>query len=257
MQLIFPIGDVPLSTVQGVSDYWVRLPRGSKPIRNIYTTATPTVTDGRGVLMESLKIADSQVLNACEVAWAVDVDADITIAADPVDFKVGANSLQFTIAAGAAAADTASVAAAFNVTNFTHLEFWLKSNIDLVAGALTLILGLTKGATPVASCLSPAMVAGVWKHCRVPLVFTLIGYAANCTHLTLNYTVDVGACIIHLDDVKAVTLARSVEALKVDQFIEDDVYFALSAGLENDDCKTNRVLTVYYESPEEESRCSN
>ena len=257
MQLIFPIGDVPLSTIQGSSDYWVRLPRGSKPIRNMYTTATPAITDGYGVLMESLKIADSQVLNACEVAWAVDIDADITVAADPLDFKVGANSMMFTIAAGATAGDTASVAAAFNVTNFTHLEFWLKSNIDLAAGSLTLILGLTKGATPVASCLSPALVAGVWKHCRVPLVFTLIGYAANNTHLTLNYTVDVGACIIHLDDVKAVTLARSVEALKVDQFIEDDTYFALSAGLENDDCKTSRILTVYYESPEEESRCSN
>jgi len=257
MQLIFPIGDVPLSTIQGASDYWVRLPRGAKPIRNMYTAGTPAITDGYGVLMESMKVDQSQVLNACEVAWAVDVDADIVIVADPVDFKVGTNSLQFTIAAAAAAGDTASVAAAFNVTNFTHLEFWIKSDIAMAAGTLTLILGLTKGGTPVAACLTPALVAGVWKHCRVPLVFTLIGYAANCTHLTLNYTVDVGACVVHLDDVKAVTLARSVEALKVDQFIEDDTYFALSAGLENDDCKTGRILIVNYETPEEESRCSN
>lgn len=257
MQVIVPIGDVVLTTIQGVSDYWVRLPRGSLPIRNMYTAGTPAVTDGWGVLMESLKVASSQVLNNCETAWAVDVDADITVTADPIDFKVGTNSVKFTIVAGASAGDTASVAAAFNIIPYTHLEFWFKSSIALSAGDINLVLGLSKGATPVATCPVPAMVANVWKHCRVPLVQTLIGYVANNTHLTLAYTVDVGACVLNLDDVRAVTLARSIEALKVDDFNPDDVYFALSAGIENDDCKTNRVLIVNYDGPNEDPQCSN
>ena len=63
---IVPISTVGLTTVQGVSDYWVRLPPGSKPIRDIYTAGTPAVTDGKGVCINALMVHDSLVLDDCE-----------------------------------------------------------------------------------------------------------------------------------------------------------------------------------------------
>ena len=40
---LFPIGAVGLSTVEGVSAYWVRLPTGSKPVSYTHLTL-PTIS---------------------------------------------------------------------------------------------------------------------------------------------------------------------------------------------------------------------
>jgi hypothetical protein len=223
----------------------------------MYTTATPAVTDGHGVLLESRKVAESVVVNTCEVAWADALGANMAVAADPLDFKVGANSMKFSLVVASAAGEVVGVAAAMNLSGYTHLEFWAKSSINLVAGAFTLVLGVTKGGTPVETLAIPALVAGVWKHCRVAFANPALITAAAATFLTLMYVTDQAAIhTLNLDDIRAVTLARSWEALKVDTFIEDDVYFALSEGIA-DDCKTDRVLLVNYAGPNEDPQCSN
>jgi len=252
-----PIGDVVLSTVQGVSDYWVRLPRGSVPIRNIYTAGTPAVTDGRGVLMESLKVASSLVLDDCEDAWDEDTPANFTVALDNTDFKVGSNSVKVTItAAGVAGVILCEVIAPGTaLPKYTHIEFWIKSSVATAAGDLQILLDDTaKCVSPLETLNVPALTAGVWRHCRLQLNNPQLDILI--ISLGLKYTVDIGAVEIKLDDFRAVTLARSYEALKVDDFIPDDVYFALSEGIV-DDARTNRVLLVNYEGPKEDTRVPN
>jgi hypothetical protein len=261
---IFPIGDVSLNTVQGVSDYWVRLPVGSKPIRNITTqlwgsVALALVGGCTGVFLESLKVADSLLLHACDVAWA-DTGANITQSIDLADFKTGTGSmrLDFVVAtAVGAAVHVVGVIAALSLETYTHIEYWIKSSKVTAAGDLTLNLGTANLAASTEVLPIPALAANVWTHVRTALVNPQVDVATTVA-VGIVYAVDTADIYsIWVDDVRAVTLARSVEVLKVDAFQENDMYFALSAGIENDQCKTNRVLYVYYERPNEDSRCSS
>jgi hypothetical protein len=260
--IIFPIGDVSLNTIQGVSDYWVRLPVNAKPIRNITTQlwgslALALAGGAKGVFLESLKVADSVVIDNCEDAWDSAVAANTTNAVDLVDFKVGTASVKHVCAA-AMAADvfTTEVVAPGDLDTYTHIEVWLKSSVDMAADSLRILLDDTADCASVLETLSaPALVANVWKHCRIALANPQLDLAIISAGL--QFHIDVGACNVWMDDLRAVTLARSVEVLKVDDFNPDDMYFALSAGIESDDCKTNRKLMVYYTSPDEDDQCSN
>jgi hypothetical protein len=207
--------------------------------------------------MESLKVADSVLLDNCEAAWAEAVAANTTNAADLVDFKVGIASVKHTCAAAMAAdAFTTVVVSPGNMENYTHIEVWLKSSVAMAADSLRILLDDTAKCATVLETLScPALVANVWKHCRIALANPQLDIAIISAGL--QFHVDVGACDVWMDDLRAVTLARSVEVLKVDDFNPDDMYFALSAGIESDDCKTNRKLMVYYTSPDEDDQCSN
>lgn len=257
MFAIFPIGDVGLSTVNGVLGYHVRLPIGSKPIRNIFT-GTPAVTDGKGVIMESLKVLESLVLDDCEDVWDEDVPANFTVALDPADAKVGTNSVKVTItAAGVAGVILCEVISPGTaLPKFTHIEFWIKCSVSTAAGDLQILLDDTaKCVSPIETLNVPALTAGVWRHCRVALNTPQLDIAI--ISLGLKYTVDIGACVINLDDFRAVCLGRGFDALRVSSFIQDDVYFALSEGINNLDSKSTRVLYVYYTSPDEDDTCSN
>src|SRR5574343_1494980 len=133
---LFPIGDVGLSTVEGVSAYWVRLPTGSKPIRDIYTAGVPASTDGNGAVMMALGVLDSLVIYACEDAWDEDVPANYTVSLDTTDKVVGTSSVKVDIAAAAAAGTILCevVAPGTALPKFTHLEFWIKCSIATTAG---------------------------------------------------------------------------------------------------------------------------
>lgn len=83
----FPIGSVGLSTIQGIPGYWVKLPVGSKPIRDIYTDGAPAATDGKGAVMMALETNYSIVLEDCEDAWNETAPANISVSADSADKK--------------------------------------------------------------------------------------------------------------------------------------------------------------------------
>lgn len=253
----FPIGAVGLTTVQGVSAYWVRLPTGSKPIRDIYTAGIPAVTDGKGVVMMALGVLDSLVIDDCEDAWNEDVPANFTVSLDTTDKVVGTSSVKVDIAADAAAGTILCevVAPGTALPKFTHLEFWIKSSVATAAGDLQILLDDTaKCVSPLETLNVPALVADKWTHVRVALLTPQLDNAI--ISLGLKYTVDIGACTIHLDDFRAVRLARTLQPCLVTQFIQDDVYFALSAGV-NSAYYQNAALLVYYTSPDEDPTCSN
>ena len=256
---IIPVGDVGLSTVEGVSDYWVRLPIGAPVIRSIFHGATPLVTDLKGCLMTSLKRNEYLVVEDCEDDWdELGAVAGVTNSLDNVDFKVGTQCLKMDITA-AVAAGTILASEAFgaqDIETYTHLEFWIKSSVATAAGDLQVLLDDTaKCATPLETLNVPALTANVWRHCRVALATPQLDVAL--ISIGLKYTVDIGACTIRIDNFVAVRLAQVVEALQVDDFIMDGEYFALSEGLEQDECRTNRVLYVYYLEPSEDDSCSS
>ena len=253
----FPIGAVGLTTVQGVSAYWVRLPIGSKPIRDIYTAGVPAVTDGKGVVMMALGVQESLVLDDCEDAWDEDVPANFTVSLDAADKMVGTSSVKVDIAAAAAAGTILCevVAPSTALPKFTHLEFWIKSSVATAAGDLQILLDDTvKCGSPLETLNVPALVADKWTHVRVALLTPQLDSAI--ISLGLKYTVDIGACTIHLDDFRAVRLATVATPLQVSQFVQDDVYFALSAAVDSAYYQ-NAALLVYYTSPDEDPTCSN
>lgn len=253
----FPIGAVGLTTVQGVSAYWVRLPIGSKPIRDIYTAGVPAATDGKGVVMMALGVQESLVLDDCEDAWDEDVPANFTVSLDAADKMVGTSSVKIDItAAGVAGVILCEVIApGTNLPKYTHVEFWIKSSVATTAGDLQILLDDTaKCVSPLETLNVPALVADKWTHVRVALLTPQLDIAI--ISLGLKYTVDIGACTIHLDDFRAVRLANIATPCWVSQFIQDDVYFALSAGV-NSAYYQNAALLVYYTSPDEDPTCSN
>jgi len=253
----FPIGAVGLTTVQGVSAYWVRLPIGSKPIRDIYTAGIPAVTDGKGVVMMALGVLDSLVIDDCEDAWDEDVPANFTVSLDTTDKVVGTSSVKVDIAAAAAAGAILCevVAPGTALPKFTHLEFWIKSSVATAAGDLQILLDdNAKCVSPLETLNVPALVADKWTHVRVALLTPQLDDAI--ISLGLKYTVDIGACTIHLDDFRAVRLATVATPLQVSQFVQDDVYLALSEGIDSA-YNQNAVLAVYYTAPDEDPTCSN
>jgi len=255
---IIPVGDVALSTVEGVSDYWVRLPIGAPVIRSIYHGATPLVTDLKGCLMSSLKRNEYLVVEDCEDDWdELGAVAGVTNSLDNVDYKVGTQCLKMDIT-GAVAAGTilATEVIAKDLETYTHLEFWIKSSVATAAGDLQVLLDDTAKCVSVLETLNvPALTANVWRHCRVALANPQLDIAL--ISIGLKYTVDIGACTIRIDDFVGVRLAQVVEALQVDDFIMDGEYFALHEGLEQDECRTNRMLIVYYLSSYEDDTCSS
>lgn len=254
---LFPIGAVGLSTVEGVSAYWVRLPTGSKPIRDIYTAGVPAVTDGKGVVMMALGVQESLVLDDCEDAWDEDVPANFTVSLDAADKMVGTSSVKVDIAAAAAAGTILCevVAPGTALPKFTHLEFWIKSSVATAAGDLQILLDDTaKCVSPLETLNVPALVADKWTHVRVALLTPQLDTAI--ISLGLKYTVDIGACTIHLDDFRAVRLATVATPLQVSQFVQDDVYFALSEAVDSA-YHQNALMLVYYTSPDEDPTCSN
>ena len=254
---LFPIGAVGLSTVEGVSAYWVRLPTGSKPIRDIYTAGVPAATDGKGAVMMALGVLDSLVIDDCEDAWDEDAPANFTVSLDTTDKVVGTSSVKVDIAAAATAGTILCevVAPGTALPKFTHLEFWIKSSVATAAGDLQILLDDTvKCGSPLETLNVPALVADKWTHVRVALLTPQLDTAI--ISLGLKYTVDIGACTIHLDDFRAVRLATVATPLQVSQFVQDDVYFALSEPVDSA-YHQNALMLVYYTSPDEDPTCSN
>ena len=254
---LFPIGAVGLSTVEGVSAYWVRLPTGSKPIRDIYTAGVPAATDGKGAVMMALGVLDSLVIDDCEDAWNEDVPENFTVSLDTTDKVVGTSSVKVDIAAAAVAGTILCevVAPGTALPKFTHLEFWIKSSVATAAGDLQILLDDTgKCISPLETLNVPALVADKWTHVRVALLTPQLDTAI--ISLGLKYTVDIGACTIHLDDFRAVRLATVATPLQVSQFVQDDVYFALSEAVDSA-YHQNALMLVYYTSPDEDPTCSN
>ncbi len=140
-------------------------------------------------------------LHNCNTAFDDSVDSDFTITADTEDYKTGSASNKIVIAVGASAGDTASdTITSVDISKYDYIEFWIKSSVATSAGNLKIHLVDAGGIEE--SLDVPALTANVWKYCRVALVAPYDNTAI--TQVRFEYDSDLGACVVHLDDIKAV-----------------------------------------------------
>ena len=145
-------------------------------------------------------------LHNCNTAFDESVDSDFTVTADTEDYKTGSASNKIDIAVGASAGDkiTDSISSV-NLAKYDYIEFWIKSTAATSAGNLKIHLDnatVTADGNDLESLNVPALTEDTWKYCRVAL---------NNPHkdtaivsIGLEYDSDLGACVVYLDDIKAV-----------------------------------------------------
>ena len=140
-------------------------------------------------------------LHSCNTAFDDSVDSDFTITANTEDYKKGSASNKIVIAAGASAGDTASdTITSVNIEKYDYIEFWIKSTVATSAGNLKIHLVDAGGIEE--SLDVPALTADTWKYCRVALSNPEDNTAI--TQIRFEYDSDLGACVVYLDDIKAV-----------------------------------------------------
>ena len=146
----------------------------------------------------------SKQLLSCDSVFDETVDSDFTVSVDTEDYKRGSASNKFVIAAGASAGDIATDSiTSVNLAKYDYIEFWIKSTVATSAGNLKILLDDTAScASPIETLNVPALTANTWKYCRVALSNPHTDTAI--ISVGLEYDSDLGACTVHLDDIKAV-----------------------------------------------------
>ena len=246
----FDIPDaVAQTTVEGVLDYWVQLPPGSKPIAFMDVSGTAVLGDLKAAVLE-YDYDPRLSLSTCETAWTASDAVNITMTADATVYKVGTKSVKAAVGAGAAAGAYwyLNFAAAKDLSKYTHIAFWARSSVAASAGDLKFELDDTAALASPATLLDlPALVQDTWQYCILaipdPSILTAI------LSVGIEYHVDLGACNVYIDDVRAVTnYGHQKEQLVVDDYLIGSQFFALSAAVAADEQKINRKMTVYYDS---------
>ena len=146
----------------------------------------------------------SKQLLSCDSVFDETVDSDFTVSVDTEDYKRGSASNKFVIAAGASAGDIATDSiTSVNLAKYDYIEFWIKSTVATSAGNLKILLDDSAScASPIETLNVPALTANTWKYCRVALSNPHTDTAI--ISVGLEYDSDLGACTVHLDDIKAV-----------------------------------------------------
>ena len=146
----------------------------------------------------------SKELLSCDSVFDETVDSDFTVSVDTEDYKKGSASNKFVIAVGASAGDIATDSiTSVNLAKYDYIEFWIKSTVATSAGNLKILLDDSAScASPIETLNVPALTASTWKYCRVALSNPHTDTAI--ISVGLEYDSDLGACTVHLDDIKAV-----------------------------------------------------
>ena len=146
----------------------------------------------------------SKELLSCDSVFDETVDSDFTVSVDTEDYKRGSASNKFVIAVGASAGDIATDSiTSVNLAKYDYIEFWIKSTVATSAGNLKILLDDSAScASPIETLNVPALTASTWKYCRVALSNPHTDTAI--ISVGLEYDSDLGACTVHLDDIKAV-----------------------------------------------------
>ena len=146
----------------------------------------------------------SKELLSCDSVFDETVDSDFTVSVDTEDYKRGSAANKFVIAVGASAGDIATDSiTSVNLAKYDFIEFWIKSTVATSAGNLKILLDDTAScASPIETLNVPALTASTWKYCRVALSNPHTDTAI--ISVGLEYDSDLGACTVHLDDIKAV-----------------------------------------------------
>ena len=251
MEIIeFELPDAVISsTVQGLADYWVALPPGSKPIAYMNQDTDLEVGGLAGAVLE-YDYDPRLLLDSCETLWTASDATNIVMTLDTTNAIVGTYCNKAAVAAGAAAGAYIykALAATTDLSAYNQIALWIECSVGASAGDL--ILGLcsdTAGATPVQSMNIPALTGGAPQ-----LVVLTIPDPSLCgaiKSLELEYNVDLGACNIYIDDVRAYTQrGRTAEQLTINDYIIGSEFFSVLGGIAADTKKINRRIKVFYDS---------
>ena len=144
-------------------------------------------------------------LLSCNTAMDEQVDSNFTITADTKMKKQGTASNRIVITGSASAGDIATDSiTSKDISQYTHIEFWIRSSVATSSGNLKILLDNTANcASPLETLSVPALSADTWTFCRVALANPESDTAI--ISVGIEYDADLGACTVWLDDVSVVT----------------------------------------------------
>ena len=154
--------------------------------------------------IEQRKTVTSTRIHECGVTFDERTDSDFTQALDTQDKRQGSQSLKLTIASGASAGDfiTDSITSK-DISKYDYIEMWVKSTVATSAGNLKLLLDDSAScASPIETLSLPALTADTWTYCRMALSYPELDTAI--ISIGFEYASDLGACVVWIDDIKAV-----------------------------------------------------
>ena len=147
---------------------------------------------------------ESKLIHRADSEWdEAAAPANVTRSVSTTDYKTGGAN-RFVVAAGFTTGLLSSKAiSSLDLSGCDYVEFWIKCSIVTAAADLQVLLDDTALSVSAVETLSvPALVANTWTYCRVALANPRLDTAI--ISVGLNYAVDIGACTIWLNDVKAV-----------------------------------------------------
>lgn len=146
---------------------------------------------------------ERQEIESCDAAWNDQTLANTTRVADTEDHREGTGSNRIDIAAaattGVLAVDTFT---ALNLSRYTHIEGWLKSDVATTTSDLQIRLATSSSlASPVQNLALPALTSGTWTPFRIamPVATGMTSIAA----VGLNLVTDLGAQKLWVDGIQA------------------------------------------------------
>tara|TARA_Y100000310_G_scaffold328100_1_gene395622 strand:+ start:15221 stop:16444 length:1224 start_codon:yes stop_codon:yes gene_type:complete len=175
---------------------------------NITRFAIPTALDMINRVDYRASVSFTKI-DLAEVAWTA--GSNVTASVDSKDKKQGTNSAKLVLAAGVSAGDVIAYEdfTAINLSEHTHVEFWIKCTIATIAADLKLLLDNTSGAvSPLETLSLPALVADTWTFVRLALANPETDTAI--ISVGLEDDTDIGAATVWIDDIRAVTDATEV-----------------------------------------------
>lgn len=142
------------------------------------------------------------VINDCEVAW--DAEASVTATASTTYIKRGTYASKVVIAAGhTTGLAVTDVIESTDFTDYTHVKFWIRSDVVNAEGGLQLMLDDTATcASPLETLDIPALEVDTWKECTLKL--SIPTNSSSIISIGLNVVTDVGAQTIYIDEVRKV-----------------------------------------------------
>lgn len=140
------------------------------------------------------------VIEDCEDVWTA--KTNVTAAVDAGDKKVGTNSCTFAVTDAFTTGIIATeVITSVDLTSYTHISFWFKSDVALDASDYQFLIDDTAVCvSPLCTLNLPAVLANTWTFCQIAL--TNPTYLTSVISLGLSQAVDKGAINVKIDDVR-------------------------------------------------------
>lgn len=146
------------------------------------------------------------LVHECDTVFDETTDpATFTQVADTADRRHGSSSLKMTVAGGAAGDFVTDAIAAVDLSDYTHLEGWVKSTVVLAAADYVIHLdsGVVQAdGSDLESLNVPAASANTWTHFSIALGNPETDTAIISVGLEMN--VDKGAHVVWFNHLRAV-----------------------------------------------------